>query len=80
MNNVDKQYLDLMRDIMENGVKNQTRAGAVRSIFGRMLRCHLPAGPPIFTTPKPFLNYNTVSPFLKSYLIFDYFPFSKYNL
>ena len=54
MNNVDKQYLDLMRDIMENGVKKQTRAGAVRSIFGRMLRFNLKDGLPILTTKKVF--------------------------
>ena len=41
MNNVDKQYLDLMKDILDNGVRKQTRSGEVLSVFGRMMRFNL---------------------------------------
>ena len=54
MNNVDKQYLDLLQDIMCNGVYKETRSGAVRSVFGRMMRFNLQDGLPILTTKKVF--------------------------
>ncbi len=31
MNNVDKQYLDLLRDVLENGSRRKTRSGLVKS-------------------------------------------------
>lgn len=54
MNNVDKQYLDLLQDIMCNGVYKETRSGAVRSVFGHMMRFNLQDGLPILTTKKVF--------------------------
>lgn len=54
MNNVDKQYLDLMKDILDNGVRKQTRSGEVLSVFGRMMRFNLKEGLPILTTKKVF--------------------------
>lgn len=54
MNNVDKQYLDLMKDILDNGVRKQTRSGEVLSVFGRMMRFNLKDGLPILTTKKVF--------------------------
>lgn len=54
MNNVDKQYLDLLQDIIDNGVYKETRSGAVRSVFGRMMRFNLQDGLPILTTKKVF--------------------------
>lgn len=54
MNNVDKQYLDLLQDIMDNGVYKETRSGAVRSVFGRMMRFNLQDGLPVLTTKKVF--------------------------
>ena len=54
MNNVDKQYLDLLQDIMCNGVYKETRSGAVRSVFGHMIRFNLQDGLPILTTKKVF--------------------------
>ena len=56
MNNVDKQYLDLLQDIMDNGVYKETRSGAVRSVFGRMMRFNLQNGLPVLTTKKVFTN------------------------
>lgn len=54
MNNVDKQYLDLMQDIIDNGVWKETRSGRVKSVFGRMMRFNLKEGFPILTTKKVF--------------------------
>lgn len=54
MNNVDRQYLDLLKDILENGTYKQTRAGLVKSVFGRQMRFNLKDGLPILTTKKVF--------------------------
>ena len=54
MNNVDKQYLDLLKDILENGSIKETRSGNVRSVFGRTMRFNLSEGLPILTTKKVF--------------------------
>lgn len=54
MNNVDKQYIDLVNNILENGVEKNTRAGKVKSIFGAQLRFDLKKGFPLITTKKVF--------------------------
>lgn len=54
MNNVDKQYLDLLKDIIENGTEKETRAGKVKSVFGRMMRFNLKEGLPLLTTKKVY--------------------------
>lgn len=54
MNNVDKQYLDLMRDILANGVSKTTRSGEVRSVFGRFMQFDLREGLPLLTTKKVY--------------------------
>ena len=54
MNNVDKQYLDLLRDILENGIYKETRSGGVYSVFGKQMRFNLKDGLPILTTKKVF--------------------------
>lgn len=53
-NNVDEQYLSLIRDIKQNGVYKETRSGEVLSVFGRMLRFNLQEGLPILTTKQIF--------------------------
>ena len=53
-NNVDEQYLSLIRDIKQNGVYKETRSGEVLSVFGRMLRFNLQEGLPILTTKQVF--------------------------
>ena len=48
-----KQYLDLMRDVLENGVDKSDRTGVgTRSVFGRQLRFDLQQGFPLLTTKK----------------------------
>lgn len=54
MNNVDKQYLDLLRDVKENGVEKETRSGKVKSVFSQTLRFNLRDGFPLLTTKKVF--------------------------
>lgn len=54
MNNVDKQYLDILKDIIDNGVWKNTRSGRVKSVFGRTMRFNLNEGLPLLTTKKVF--------------------------
>ena len=55
MNAIDKTYLDLLKDILNNGVEKDTRAGRVKSVFGRQLRFELKKGLPLLTTKKVFI-------------------------
>lgn len=54
MNNVDKQYLDILKDVLENGSYKQTRSGGVYSLFGKSMRFNLKEGLPLLTTKKVF--------------------------
>ena len=54
MNKVDRQYLDIAQDILDNGYKKQTRAGEVLSVFDRTMRFDLKEGLPLLTTKKVF--------------------------
>ena len=54
MNKVDRQYLDIAQDILENGSRKQTRAGEVLSVFDRTMRFDLKEGLPLLTTKKVF--------------------------
>ena len=56
MNNVDKQYLSLLKDIIENGTYKNTRSGGVYSVFGRTMRFNLKEGLPLLTTKKVFVK------------------------
>ena len=52
-----KQYLDLIKHVMEHGVDKEDRTGTgTRSVFGYQLRCDLADGFPLLTTKKVHLK------------------------
>jgi thymidylate synthase len=56
MNNIDKQYQALLKDILDNGVTKKDRTGTgTISVFGRQIRHDMKDGFPLLTTKKmPF--------------------------
>ena len=53
MNNLDKQYQDLLDDILHNGVLKDDRTGTgTYSVFGRQIRHNMKDGFPLLTTKK----------------------------
>lgn len=57
---IEQQYLDLLRDIVENGERKGDRTGTgTLSLFGRQLRHNMQDGFPLLTTKK--INMNLVT-------------------
>ena len=52
-----KQYLEILKDIMENGQDADNRTGVyARKVFGRQMRFDLSKGFPLVTTKKTYLR------------------------
>ena len=54
MNTLDKQYQELLFDIIERGVDKDTRNGKTRSVFGKQIRHKMKEGFPLLTTKKMY--------------------------
>jgi thymidylate synthase len=53
--NIEHQYLKLLKDILDNGVKKQDRTGTgTLSVFGRQIRHDMSKGFPLLTTKKMY--------------------------
>jgi thymidylate synthase len=53
MNKLDKQYTDLLQDILDNGIQKGDRTGTgTLSVFGRQIRHKMSDGFPLLTTKK----------------------------
>lgn len=57
MNNLDKQYIDLIKDILNNGREKSDRTGTgTISVFDRTIRHKMSDGFPLITTKKVFFR------------------------
>jgi thymidylate synthase len=57
MNKLDKDYLALLQDILDNGTKKETRNGDTISVFGRQIRHNMKDGKfPLLTTKKMYFK------------------------
>jgi thymidylate synthase len=53
MNSLDKQYINLLQDILDNGYTKSDRTGTgTLSVFGRQIRHNMSEGFPLLTTKK----------------------------
>ena len=57
MNSLDKQYTDLLQDILDNGVTKKDRTGTgTISLFGRQIRHKMSEGFPVISTKKIYFK------------------------
>jgi len=57
MNELDKQYQELLQDILDNGVEKKDRTGTgTLSVFGRQIRHKMSEGYPLLTTKKMYFK------------------------
>ena len=57
MNNLDRQYQELLQDILDNGVRKEDRTGTgTLSVFGRQIRHKMSEGFPLLTTKKMYFK------------------------
>ncbi len=59
MNKGEQQYLDLLKDILKNGVKKPVWGNpgvSIKGVFGRQIRFDLSKGFPLLTTKKVFMR------------------------
>lgn len=57
MNNIDKQYTDLVKDILENGhIKSDRTGTGTISVYGRTIRHKMSDGFPLLTTKKMYFK------------------------
>ena len=55
MNKLDKDYQNLLQDILDNGIKKEDRTGTgTVSVFGRQIRHKMSDGFPLLTTKKMY--------------------------
>ena len=67
MNNLDKQYQDLLKSILDYGVEKKDRTGTgTKSIFGYTIRHNMSEGFPLLTTKR--MGIKTLSTELKWFL------------
>lgn len=92
INNADGQYLNLLRDILENGTESTDRTGTgTLKVFGRQLKFDLSEGFPLLTTKKVWFKgvkeellwmisgEQNIRPLvLKDVHIWDEWPYQKY--
>ena len=56
-NGLDEQYIDLLKDVLENGAEKNTRNGKVLSVFGRTIKFNFKDGKfPLLTTKKMYFK------------------------
>ena len=56
MNKLDLDYQNLLKDILDNGTKKETRNGGTISVFGRQIRHKMSDGFPLITTKKMYMK------------------------
>ena len=66
MNKLDKNYLDLVKKILDEGNEKETRNGGTKSIFGYQFRHKMEEGFPLLTTKK--LSFNNIRTELEWFL------------